>query len=108
MTRAEILAQIKQAEEDARLMISEANESKSKNIQDSKTKNRELINNVETQSAKEAEQKISQAKEHIIKEKENMLKGGLAEAELIKSNASKNIELATEYLVEQFERAIHA
>jgi len=73
MTKANILSQIKKAEEDTRTMISEANEAKAKKV-----------------------------------EKEKMLKEGITAAESIKSKANSNVAKATEYLVEQFERSMHA
>lgn len=108
MTKAEILAQIKKAEEDAKTIISEAKELKIKKIEESKNKAREFIRNAETESVQSAEQKIVQAKERFASEKENMLHEGLANAESTKSSASNNIEKATKYLIEQFERTIHA
>ena len=108
MTKADILSQIKKAEEDARTIISEANEAKAKKILEAKDQSRNLINETKKESEAIADQKISQAKETIISEKENMLKEGVAAAESIKSKANSNVAKATEYLVQQFERHIHA
>lgn len=108
MTKAEVLSQIKKAEEDARSMISEANEAKAKKMRDAKVQGRELINTSQTESAKKGEQKIAKAKEEIKSEKDKIIREGLADAESIKTEANKNIAKATEYLVEQFERSIHA
>lgn len=108
MTKADILSQIKKAEEDSRTMISEANNAKTKKILEAKEHSRELINEAKKESATIADQKISHAKEKIRSEKEKMLKEGVAAAESIKSKANRNVAKATEYLVEQFERSIHA
>lgn len=108
MTKAEILAQIKKAEDDAKSIIAEAKELKIKKIQESKNKARELIKSAETDSVKLSEQRIARAKQQFKSEKESLLKTGLAEAETIKSDASKNIKKTTDYLFEQFERAINA
>ncbi|MBC2698809.1 MAG: ATP synthase archaeal subunit H [ANME-2 cluster archaeon] len=108
MTKADILSQIKKAEEDTRTMISEANEAKAKKILEAKNRSRELINEVKNESAAIADTKISHAKEKIKSEKEKMLKEGVVVAESIKSKANSNVAKATEYLVEQFERSIHA
>jgi V/A-type H+-transporting ATPase subunit G/H len=91
MTKANILSQIKKAEEDTRTMISEANEAKAKKVLEAKNRSRELIN-----------------EEEIKSEKEKMLKEGITAAESIKSKANSNVAKATEYLVEQFERSMHA
>ncbi|MBE0523255.1 MAG: ATP synthase archaeal subunit H [Methanosarcinales archaeon] len=108
MTKAEILAQIKTAEDDAKSIISEAKELKIKKVQESKNKARELVKSAEIDSVKLSEQKIAQAKELFTSEKGSLLKKGLTEAETIKSDASRNIKKTTDYLVEQFERAINA
>ena len=108
MTKADILSQIKKAEEDARTMVSEANEAKAKKVLEAKNQSRELINEAKNESAAIADQNISQAKVKIISEKEKMLKEGVVAAESIKSKANSNVAKATEYLVEQFERSIHA
>jgi V/A-type H+-transporting ATPase subunit G/H len=108
MTKADILSQIKKVEEDSRTMISEAKEAKTVKVLDAKNQSRELINEAKNKSSAIADQKISQAKEKIISEKEKMLKEGIAAAESIKSKANSNVPKATEYLLEQFERNIYA
>ncbi len=67
-----------------------------------------MINEAKNESAAIADKNISQAKEEIKSEKEKMLKEGVAAAESIKSKANSNVAKATDYLVEQFERSIHA
>jgi len=108
MTKAEILTQIKQAEEDAKSMISEANDDRAKQIADARAQGKELINKAETEASKKGKDNIAQIKEKLKSEKAKMLDQGLSSAESIKSEASEKVEKATEYLVEQFERAIHA
>jgi len=108
MTKAEILSQIKKAEEDAESIISQAEEAKTKIILEAKNKSRELLEKVQKDSQKTGEQKIAQAKSGIVSEKEKLLKEGFAVAESIKSDAEKNQAKATASLVEQFERAINA
>jgi V/A-type H+/Na+-transporting ATPase subunit G/H len=108
MTKANILSQIKKAEEDTRTMITEANEAKAKKVLEAKNRSRELINEAKNETAVIADSKISQVKEEIKSEKEKMLKEGITAAESIKSKANSNVAKATEYLVEQFERSMHA
>ncbi|MDF1556675.1 MAG: ATP synthase archaeal subunit H [ANME-2 cluster archaeon] len=108
MTKAEILSQIKKAEEDAESIISEANEAKAKKILEAKNQSRELLEKAQYDSQKTGEQKIAQAKKGIVSEKEKMLNEGSEMAKSIKSEAEKNIGKATASLVEQFERAINA
>ena len=108
MTKADILSQIKKAEEDAGTLISEADEAKDKKIIEAKNLSRELINEAKKESAANAKQEISLANEKIKSKKEKMLKEGVTAAESIKSKANSNVAKATEYLMEQFERSIHA
>jgi len=75
MTKADILSQIKKAEEDTRTMISEANEAKAKKVLEAKNQSRELINEAKNESVVIADSKISQAKEEIKSKKEKVLKG---------------------------------
>lgn len=108
MTKAEILSQIKTAEKDAELIISQANEVRTKRILDAKNQSRELIEKARKESQNIGEKKIAQAKTEILSEKEKLSKEGLDLAESIKSKAKKNLAQATEILIEQFERAVHA
>ena len=108
MTKAEILSQIKKAEEDAESIISQAEEAKTKILLEAKNKSRELLEKAQKDSQKTGEQKIAQAKSGTVSEKEKLLKEGFAVAESIRSNAEKNQAKATTSLVEQFERAINA
>ncbi|MCK4937230.1 MAG: ATP synthase archaeal subunit H [Methanosarcinales archaeon] len=108
MTKAEILSQIKKAEEDAESIISEANELKAKKIMEAKNQSRELLEKAQYDSQKTGEQKIIQSKKGIVSEKEKMLNEGSVLAKSIKSEAEKNIDTATASLVELFERAINA
>ncbi|MBW6517886.1 MAG: ATP synthase archaeal subunit H [ANME-2 cluster archaeon] len=108
MTKAEILSQIKKAEEDSESIISQANELKTKRIQDAKNQSRVLIENAQKDSQMIGEKKIAQAKTGIVSDKEKLLKEGFDIAESIKSKAKKNLPKATENLMEQFERAVHA
>lgn len=108
MTKAEILIQIKKAEEDARSMISEGNEAKAKKILEARSKAREIINIARQESIRDSEQKISQAKDHIRSEKKIKLQEGDVKAESIIEKANNNIAKATDFLIDQFERAINA
>lgn len=108
MTKAEILSQIKKAEEDAESIISQADEAKTKKILEAKNQSRELIEKTEIDSQKAGDEKIAQAKTSVVSEKENLLKEGFAAADSIKSEAENNMAKAIETLEEQFERAIYA
>lgn len=108
MTKAEILSQIKKAEEDARSIILQANDAKASAVLEAKGQSRGLVDKSVKEAADASDKKIAEAKKQIKLEKDKLLKEGLAGAEAIKSETANNIPKATEYLLEQFERTIHA
>ncbi|MCD4844634.1 MAG: ATP synthase archaeal subunit H [Methanosarcinales archaeon] len=108
MTKAEILLQVKKAEEDAKSIVSKGKEANNTKIIQARNQGREILENAKRESIENAEQKISQAKEQIRVQKEDMIKKGLAEAEAVKTKASENIPTSTEFLIDQFERSIYA
>lgn len=108
MTKAEILLQIKKAEEDAKSIVSEGKEANNTKIIRARNQAREILENAKRESIENAEQKIAQAKEQMKIHKEDMIKKGLAEAEAVKTKADKNVTKSTEFLIDKFERSIYA
>lgn len=108
MMKAEILSDIKKAEEDARNMISAAKEAKAETLLKAKNKGREIINTADKESMNAREGEIAKAKDQILSEKKKLLKEGQASAEAIKAGASKHIAKATKFLTEEFKRAVNA
>jgi V/A-type H+-transporting ATPase subunit G/H len=108
MTKADILLQVKKAEKEAESMINESKQAKEKKIIDAKSRARELIEATKKEAIENAEQEIARAKDRIKAEKEKIIQEGLAQAQLIKTNANKNIAKSTDYLLDQFERTVYA
>lgn len=108
MAKTEILLQIKKAEDDAKALIAEAAEAKSRRILEARNAARKLIREAEEKAEKFAMEYLRKAKEDIKKEKEEILGKGLSEAEHIKAKAEKNVIKAAEYLITEFERTVNA
>ncbi len=108
MTRAEILSDIKRAEEDARAMAAEAIEAKNKKIFEARAQTREIIRKAEEDAARLAESQVNDARKEIQKEKQEIIDKGNVEASVIKQKATKNITKATKFILTEFERAANA
>jgi V/A-type H+-transporting ATPase subunit G/H len=105
MTRAEILSEIKRAEEEAKNVVAQANEAKNQRISEAKAQARELIKKAEEDAARYAADEVSKAREIIKQEREAIIEKGTLEAENIKKKARKNITKATKFILTEFERA---
>ncbi len=108
MTRAEILSEIKQAEEEAKKMVMLANEAKTQRISEAKIQSREIIKQAEEEATKYYVSEINRAKEQIKKERETITEKGLKTAEDVKARARKNIAKANKFILAEFERAVNA
>jgi len=108
MAKTEILLRIKKAENDAKALIAEAAEAKSRRILEAKNAAGKIIRGAEEEAEKFAAEYLGKAKEDINREKKWILKGGLSEAEQIKAKAEKNVNKAAEYLIAEFERTVNA
>jgi len=108
MTRAEILSEIKQAEEEAMAIVAGANEAKNKKLSEAHAESREILKKAEEEAQKYAELEINKARKEIDKEREKIIEKGAAEAEENRKNAKKNVTKATRFILTEFERAVNA
>ncbi len=108
MTRAEILSDIKKAEEEAKAAVTKSNELKEKKISEATARSREIIRKAEEEARISADSEISQAKKLIKDEREKIVQKGVSEALEMKNRASKNIDKATQFILAEFERAADA
>ena len=108
MTRAEILSDIKQAEDEAKGMVIQAYEARNQKVNEAKSQAREILKSAEEEAAQYYTSEIIKAKDESKKEKEKIIKKGYQEAEEIKSNAKKNISKATIFISTEFERVANA
>ncbi len=108
MTRAEILSEIKRAEEEAKAQVAQANEAKNRKISEALARSREIIRKAEEEAQKYAESEINAARKMIKEEREKIIKKGNDETFEIKNKAKNNIAKATEFILTEFERAMNA
>lgn len=108
MTRAEILSDIKRAEDEAKGMVIQSQEARNQKINEAKSEAREILKSAEEEASKYYISEIAKAREESRKEKEKFIKKGYQEAEEIKSKAKKNIPIATKFISTEFERAANA
>ncbi|MFA4955361.1 MAG: ATP synthase archaeal subunit H [Candidatus Methanoperedens sp.] len=108
MSRAEILSEIKQAEEEATKYILLANDAKAKKISDARAQSREIIKKAQEEAAIYSTLETSKAREIAKKEREISTEKGKKEAQDIKTKARKNIAKANTFILTEFERAVNA
>ncbi len=108
MTRAEILSEIKKAEEEAKATVVKANESKNKKISDASAQSREIIRKAEEDARSSADSEINEEKKVIKGEREKIVQKGVSDAIEIKNTAKKNIDKAVNFILTEFERATDA
>jgi ATP synthase H subunit len=108
MTRAEILSEIKVAEEEAKASVARAFEAKNKKISEAQTQSKDIIRKADEDSQKTAASKIDGIKKQLKEEREKIIGKGTEEALEIKNRARKNITKATKFILTEFERATDA
>ena len=108
MTRAEILSDIKQAEDEAKGMVIQAHEGRNQKINEAKSKAMEILKSAEEEAAQYYTSEIIKTRDEIKKEKEKIIKKGYQEADEIKSKAKENLSKATKFIVTEFERMANA
>lgn len=108
MTRAEILSDIKRAEDEAKGSVILAQEARNQKVNEAKLQAREILKSAEEEASKYYISEIGKAREESKKEKEKIIKKGYQEAEEIKTKAKKNISKATKFISSEFERIADA
>ena len=107
MAKNEILSEIKKAEENAKKMIDEAIEIKNKRISDARAEAREILKQAEVDSHKAAQDSFKSGEEKILVERDRITKDGEENALAMAQKAQANVNKAVEYLLTEFERAVH-
>jgi len=108
MTRAEILSDIKKAEDEAKNMIIQAHEARNQKINEARSQARGVLKSAEEEAAQYYISEISKARDESRKEKEKIITKGYQEAEDIKSKAKNNIPKATKFILTEFESVANA
>lgn len=108
MTRAEILSEIKKAEEDAKASVAKTIDLKNKKMTEASARSRDIIRKAEEEAQISADSEISEAMKLIKGEREKIVQKGVSEALGMKTKAKKNIDRATQFILTEFERAADA
>jgi len=106
--KAEILQQIKDAEERVRVLTKEAAERRKQLQAEGKRKAIEQIDAADAALRKDAEQKVSEARSRIERRKKALLDEGSRKAEALMATARQRTGKAKEFVLTEFERAIDA
>jgi vacuolar-type H+-ATPase subunit H len=104
--KAELLQQIKDAEERVRQMVKEAEERRKQLQAEGKRRAIEKTERSETQLREHLDSEMAAARAKIDKKKRAILDKGAAKAEDLAAAARKNIGSAKEFVLTEFERAI--
>ena len=107
MAKNEILSEIKKTEENAKKMIDEAIEVKNKRISDARAEAREILKQAKVDSNKAGQDSFKSGEEKILADKDRVLKDGEQNALAMAQKAQANIDKAVDYLLKEFERAVH-
>lgn len=107
MAKNEILSEIKKAEENAKKMIDEAIEIKNKRISDARAEAREILKQAEVDSHKAAQDSFKSGEEKVLVERDRIVKDGEENALAMAQKAQANVDKAVNYLLTEFERAVH-
>ena len=106
--KAEVLQQIKEAEEKVRVVTKEAEEKRKQLQAEGKRKAIEKIDAADAALRKEHESKFSEARSRVERRKKVVLDDGAAKAEKLAAQASQRMGKAKEFVLSEFERAIDA
>ena len=107
MPKNEILSEIKKAEENAKKMIDEAIEMKNKRISDARAEAREILKQAEVDSHKASQDSFKSGEEKVLVERDRIIKDGEENALAMAQKAQANVVKAVDYLLIEFERAVH-
>jgi len=108
MGKAEILHEIKVAEEKIRAMANEAEEKRKQLQAEGKRKAIERIDVAESELRKKLDIQLADAQAQIEKKKKALLDESSKKADKFASNARQNMGRAKEFVLTEFERAVDA
>ncbi|HMK45591.1 MAG TPA: hypothetical protein VK436_03095 [Methanocella sp.] len=106
MSKAEILTQLKTAEEQAKMRREKANEAAKQTVTAARADASAIIESARSKAATEAQTKIDKAAAEIGAQSKSTRSAGENDAAALKASASKNVSTATDYLIKEFERYI--
>jgi vacuolar-type H+-ATPase subunit H len=106
--KAEILQQIKDAEEKVRAVTKEAEERRKQLQAEGKRRAIEKVDAADAALRKDIDSRISEAKSRIERRKKALLDEGAKKADALAASARQRMGKAKEFVLTEFERAIDA
>jgi len=106
MSKAEILTQLKTAEEQAKQRRAKAEEEARQVVANARKDSSSVIENARKKAAVDAKAKIDKAAAEISAEAKAMREEGEKSAAMLKASATMKVSTATDYLVKEFERYV--
>jgi vacuolar-type H+-ATPase subunit H len=108
MGKAEILHQIKEAEEKVRAMTKEAEEKRKQLQAEGKRRALGKIDAAEAAQRKQSEARIAEAQGRIAQRRKALVDDGARKAESLAADARRNSAKVKEFVLTEFERAVDA
>ncbi|NLI62320.1 MAG: ATP synthase archaeal subunit H [Methanosarcinaceae archaeon] len=108
MANNEILSEIKQAEQDAKIAVDAAAERSNSEIAKARSVARQIIDDGEEQSVKSAHEAARKGEAEIAEMRASIIQEGVDASESLAVKSQSNIPKATKYLLGEFEREINA
>ena len=108
MGKAEVLQQIKDAEEKVRTLTKEAEEKRRQLQAEGRRAAIQKIDSAGAALRKELDSKLADARAKTEKRKKTLLDEGAGKAETLTSSARKRMDDAKAYVLKEFERAVDA
>ena len=106
MSKAEILTQLKTAEEQAKQRRAKAEEEAKLTVANARKEASAILDTARNKAAAEAQTKIDKAAAEISAESKSMRQTGEKDAAELRASATKNVGVATDYLIKEFERYV--
>lgn len=106
MKKVETLERIKDAEEQAKKMKSDALKEKEKIIRNAKRESLFVLENMEKKATELHKEKLSEVEADIQRERGRLLEDGRKQAETLKAEASSRIGEAVDSLIKRFEDGV--
>jgi V/A-type H+/Na+-transporting ATPase subunit G/H len=106
MSKAEILTQLKSAEEQAKARRAKAEEDARQTIAVARKDASAITESARNKAAAEAQRKIDASAKDIAAEANTLRAGGERSAAEMKASAKKHVGAATDYLITEFQRYV--
>ena len=106
MKKVQTLEKIKDAEEQAKKMKSDALKAKEKLVRNAKRESLFVFESMEKKAAELHKEKLSEVDLEVQRKREKLLEAGRQEAESLKARAADKVDEAVAFLIKKFEDGV--